>query len=131
MKGYTGAHKIADSGGAIIDPATEPKQDDIITALDGITIVSRTPASFLDDDFVAGDSPAILDVNTALGQNGREFNLINDGAGDFTVSISNDGVAFGDEQLVQNGEIYVLDNVSIDTIRITHVQNSGYRVFAI
>jgi len=71
------------------DLATETKQDDIIIALDGITVVSRTPVTFRDTSFVSGDSPAVLDVNTALGQNGREFDVINDGAGSFTVSISN------------------------------------------
>ena len=113
------------------DIATEAKQDDIIVALNGITVISRTPIPFVDTNFVVGDSPAILDVNTALGQNGREFDVINDGAGDFTVSISNDGTVFGDEQTVQNGEIYSLDSISVDSIRITHVADSAFRVVAI
>lgn len=128
---FTGPGQLRSSTGATINPATEQKQDDTITALDGIAIVSRTPATFEDDNFVAGESPAILDINTALGQNGREFSVRNDGAGDFTVAISNDGVAFGDELLVQNGEIYSLASISVDTIRITHIENSGFRVISI
>jgi len=113
---------------ASADLATEEKQDEIIALL---TPVSRTPVTFEDTSFVSGDSPAILDVNTALGENGREFIVINDGIGDFTVSISNDGAVFGNEHTMTNGETYGLDDLSVDSIRITHVADSAYRAVAI
>jgi len=89
------------------------------------------PQTFEDTSFVVGDSPATLDANTALGRNASEFTVINDGAGDFTVSISRDGAAFGDEHTMKNGETYSLANMSVDSIRITHVADSAYRVIVI
>ena len=93
--------------------------------------VIDTPKIFEDTSFVLEDSPATLDVNAALGRNATEFTVINDGAGDFTVSISNDGVAFGDEHTMKNGETYSIENISVDSIRITWVADSAYRVVAI
>lgn len=93
--------------------------------------VIDTPKIFEDTSFVSGDSPATLDINAALGRNATEFTVINDGAGDFTVSISNDGAAFGDEHTMKNGETYSIENISVDSIRITHVADSAYRVVAI
>ena len=94
-------------------------------------VVKRTPVTFEDTNFVSGDSPATFDVNTALGQNGREFEVINDGPGKFTISISNDGSIFGDEATVKQQEIYALDNISVDSIRVTHDEDSAYRMRAI
>ncbi len=89
------------------------------------------PQTFEDTNFVTGSSPATLDVNAALGRNATQFTLINDGAGNFTVALSNDGAAFGDEHTVKNGEVYSLDRYSLDTIRITWVADSAYRVVVI
>ena len=94
-------------------------------------VVKRTPLSKEDTDFLTGESPAILDVNDAYGQNGRSFEVINDGVGSFTVSISNDGTAFGNEVTVKQQEKYALDNISVDKVRITWVENSAYRIRAI
>jgi len=93
--------------------------------------VNRTPLTFKDTSFVSGDSPVTLDINTAYGVNGREFTIINDGAGDFTVSISNDGSVFGNEHTMKNGEVYTLEAISLDSIRITHVADSAYRAVAL
>jgi len=96
-----------------------------------LTLRVDTPETFEDTSFVSGDSPVTLDINTALGRNATEFTVINDGAGNFTVSISNDGAAFGDEHTMKNGETYSLDQISVDSIRITHVADSAYRVVVI
>lgn len=93
--------------------------------------VKRTPITKEDASFVTGDSPATLDVNDAFGQNGNSFEVINDGPGDFTVSISNDGTAFGDEATVKQQEVYSIDDISVDKIRITWVANSAYRIRAL
>ena len=90
--------------------------------------VVDTPEVFEDTDFVTGDNPATLDCNAALGRNSTQFEIINDGPGNFTVSISNDGVAFGDEVTVKQQEIYAISNISVDTIRITWIRDSAYRV---
>ena len=91
------------------------------------TIIDN-PEVFEDTSFVVGDSPANLDVNTTLGRNGTQFMVWNDGAGDFTVSASTDGITFGGAHTMKVGEVYAVDNISVDTLRITHVANSAYRV---
>jgi len=89
------------------------------------------PEIFEDTNFVSGESPVVLDVNDALGRNATSFEIINDGPGDFTVALSNVGTSFGDESTVKSGEIYRMLNISIDSIQITHVADSAYRVRAI
>ena len=49
----------------------------------------------------------------------------------FTVALSVDGSTFGDEYTMKNGETFTLDKISVDSIRITHVADSAYRVIAI
>jgi len=105
-----------DSGGALafdIDPVVD------------------TPEFFEDTSFLTGDSPVSLDINTALGRNATTTTVMNDGAGNFTVSYSTDGAAFGDEITVKQREVLELRGVSVDTIRITWVADSAYRVIAI
>lgn len=84
-----------------------------------------------DTDFVSGDSPATLDINTFLGRNCFFWEIINDGPGSFTVALSNNGSSFGNEATVKQQEIYRLPNISVDSIRITHISDSAYRVRAI
>jgi len=87
--------------------------------------------TFEDTSFVVGDSPVTLDVNADLGNNGKDGYIINDGAGDFTVAISDDGTNFGDEATMKAGEIMSLIHLDIDKIRITRVADSAYRVLVI
>lgn len=90
------------------------------------------PKTFEDTDFVSGDSPVTLDLNTALGRNSIYFDLENDGPGTVTIALSNDGSSFGDEHTLKAGEKYPLNNnISVDSIRITHVTDAAYRVLAI
>jgi len=93
--------------------------------------ISDTPEFFEDTSFVTGDSPATLDINAALGRNATSGYIVNDGAGNFTVSFSVDGAAFGDEITLKKNEVLNWDNQSVDTIRITWVSDSAYRVSAI
>jgi hypothetical protein len=95
------------------------------------TVVVDTPEFFEDTSFVTGDSPVTLDLNTALSRNATSVDVINDGAGNFTVAFSTDGASFGDEITVKYPERLSLKNVSIDSVRITWVSNSAYRVIAI
>ena len=91
-------------------------------------VSDANPQTFEDTNFVDGDSPATLDCNTELGRNATEFSIINDGAGNFTVAISEDGSAFGDEYTMKSGEEWKQEDLSVDSIRITHVADSAYRV---
>jgi len=94
-------------------------------------VIDANPQTFEDTSFVSGDSPATLDLNTALGRNATQFAVQNDGAGNFTVATSNDGAAFGDEKTMKANEVYAIDRISVDSLRITHVTNSAYRVVAL
>ncbi len=85
--------------------------------------------SYEDTGFVTGDSPAILAVNTNLGRNGHTGYIANDGAGNFTVEISNDGTTYGGIHTLKINEILELDGLTINKIRLTWVSNSSYRVF--
>ncbi len=81
-----------------------------------------------DAAFLVGDSPATHDVNTNLGRNGRRLHMRCDGAGDLTVAVSNDGAAFSDEWTMKTGEVTDLKDIEIDTVRVTHVADSAYRI---
>ncbi len=84
-----------------------------------------------DDNFIVGDSPVTLDVNTTLGKNSTNGYIINDGPGNFTVNLSVDGAVFQDDITMKIGETYSLDDLDVDSIKITWVANSAYRVFAV
>ena len=84
----------------------------------------------VDASFVTGDSPATIDVNTALSRNGNEGWITNDGAGDFTLALSSTATpAFGNEITLKNGETFSFDGKNVDQFRITWVANSAYRYF--
>ena len=96
-----------------------------------IVAIAGRVQTFEDTSFLTGDSPATLDVNSALGKNGSDGYIINDGAGNFTVAISNNGTDFGDEITMKQNEVLDLKDLDIDTIRITWISNSAYRVAVI
>jgi len=91
-------------------------------------VTDNNPKIFEDKSFVTGDSPATLDANTALGRNATQFIVMNDGAGEFTVATSNDGASYGGEHTMKSGETYAITELSTDSIRITWISNSSYRV---
>lgn len=81
-----------------------------------------------DTSFVTGDSPATIDMNDALSRNATSFTVFNDGPGDFTIATSNNGAAFGGEHTMKSSEVFSTDDLSVDTLRITWVADSAYRV---
>jgi len=97
---------------------------------DIITTRGRS-VSYEDTNFLTGDSPVVLDINTDLERNGRDGYIANDGVGNFTVEISNDGANYGGIHTIKAGEILELAGVNLDKIRITWISNSSYRVFII
>jgi hypothetical protein len=116
----------------VCDPVTGETVawDGVITASE--TAVADTPEFFEDTDFVTGDSPVTLDINTALGRNATTATIWNDGAGDFTYSLSTDGATFGDNiRLKASDRAHIITGLSIDSIRITWVADSSYRVTAV
>lgn len=87
--------------------------------------------TYEDTSFVEAESPLTLDVNTDLGRNAKDGFIINDGAGDFTVAISDDGTNYGSAHTMKSGEVFSLTNIDIDSIKITWVADSAYRVVVI
>lgn len=87
--------------------------------------------SYEDTSFVVGDSPVVLDVNTDLTRNGRDGYIVNDGDGNFTVEVSNDGATYGGIHTLKKDEVLQMTGLNIDSIRITWVSNSAYRVFVV
>ncbi len=81
-----------------------------------------------DTSFVVGDSGVLVDVNAALGRNGSRGFIANDGAGNFYVEISDDGSTFGGAFEMTSGEVFPVDGIDVDTIRITWIANSAYRI---
>ena len=87
--------------------------------------------TYSDTSFVTGDSPAVVDVNTDLARDGRSFTFINDGAGDIGIEVSNDGITYSDIWTTRAGEQFGLGDVAIDSIRLTWVADSAYRLMVI
>lgn len=83
-----------------------------------------------DPSFTAGESPRDLDVNTDLGRNAENLMMRNDGTGDIGVQVSDDGVVFSDVWTLQPSEIMELQ-INIDTVRLTHVADTAYRIMVI
>lgn len=90
-----------------------------------------TSVSYEDTSFVTGDSPAVLSINTDLGRNGHDGYIINDGAGNFTIEISQNGTTYGGIHTVKNGEELEFTGATINKIRITWVADSSYRALII
>jgi len=85
-------------------------------------------ATFEDTSFVLGDSPALLDFNGATGRNSLDGYIICDGPGSIKVDFTRDGATYGGVWTMYAGEMIGVRNYDIDTIRITWVADSAYRV---
>lgn len=75
-----------------------------------------------------GTTPITHDFNADAGRNAMGGWVINDGAGNIKISISQDGLNFGDQFTVKNGETISLNNMNIDKIRVTRVGDASYRI---
>lgn len=84
-----------------------------------------------DSSFVTGDSPVTLDVRATLGRNSVDGYIVNDGAGNFTVTLSEDGTNYGQNITMKEGEVLSLKSMSINKVKITWVSDSSYRVFLV
>ena len=106
-----------------------------LASKDGVSIKvvsDTTPQYFEDDDFLTDESLVILDFNTALGgRNATDGFIVCDGPGSIKVEFSLDGVSFDDLQTIKKKEIYNFSNLSVNSIRITWVSDSAYRVSVI
>lgn len=90
--------------------------------------VNGVNTGWQDTSFASGDSPASLDVNANLSRNGRLGFVANDGAGSIAVNISNDGTNYGGSIIMFAGEVLPLDGIDTDTVKLTWLENTSYRV---
>jgi len=89
-------------------------------------------ASFEDTNFESANSPALLDVNTALGRNGVEGYISCDGAGSILVEFSDNGTDYGGQHTLKADEVLNFDALNVDRITITHSgADSSYRVLVV
>ena len=93
-------------------------------------VQGRTVA-YEDTSFVTGDSPVVHDVNTDLSRNGVDGSVVNDGDGDIKVEISDNGTNYGGQHTLKKGDEFDMRNLDIDSIRITWVSDSAYRVLVV
>ena len=77
--------------------------------------------------FMVHASPAVLAVQTDLGRAGYKGYFINDGPGDVTVEISNDGTVYGGTHTLHGGEQLSLDDLNVAKIRLTYIDPTEYR----
>lgn len=83
-----------------------------------------------DSSFVAGDSPATLDVIGTLKRPAIGGHIKCDGTGSILVTISEDGTNYGQTITIKSTEQFDLFGLSIRKIKITHSgTDSSYRVF--
>ena len=107
---------------------TFPATQDVNVKSDYIN--GRT-ASFENSAFVTGSSPATHDVHTALGRNGHDGYIVNDGAGDLQYQISDDGTNYGGAHTLKKDETVKLTGLDVNKIKITWVANCGYRIMVV
>jgi len=87
--------------------------------------------SYEDTAFIAGDSPVLIDFNADAGRNARAGWVTCDGPGNISVAFSRDGLTFGDNWTMKPGEGTNVESWDIDTLRITWIADSAYRVVLI
>ena len=92
------------------------------------TYVDGTTVGYEDTQFDAGESPAVLDVLSDLGRLGHEGQIINDGPGKITVAISASGSIYGGSHTLMAGEVMDFTNLKIERIKLTFIDDTGYRV---
>jgi len=86
---------------------------------------------FEDKSFKVSDSPAIHNVNSALGKNSNHGYITNDGPGNLLIEESNDGSSFGSEFTLKSKETFIFDGQEggVHTIKVNwSKQDSAYRI---
>tara|TARA_R110002126_G_scaffold37750_3_gene113483 strand:- start:222 stop:533 length:312 start_codon:yes stop_codon:yes gene_type:complete len=91
------------------------------------TPFTKTFSSF-NNTFGVVTSPVTLNANNTLGQNSVDGYIVNNGKGRLTYQISNDGSSFDDSINLEPSTGHNLTGISIDSIKITWVVDTGYEV---
>ena len=84
-----------------------------------------------DANFIAGDSPRVIDIAGTLGYNANTGYVRVDGSGDLLVEISHTGAGYLTQFTLKNGDNFSLSGLEVARIRLTHSgTNTSYRLFA-
>lgn len=88
--------------------------------------------TYSDDDFTAGDSPFVIDLETDIGSGENAVMFFNDGPGDLILSTSGDsGATFGSELKLKGGEQASVGGTSQNQLKIAHSGvDSSFRMLA-
>ena len=87
--------------------------------------------TYEDTSFVVGDSPAVHDFYADTDRWAIDGWVICDGPGDIQVDYTRDGITYGDKFTMKEGETVDLLRLDIKKIRVTHVDDSAYRIFLV
>ena len=109
----------------------DPVTVQVSTSGSGQLWIAGRTAAFEDASFVTGVSPVVHDVNFALGRNGHDGYIVNDGPGDLQYQISNNGTTYGGAHTLKQNETVKLTGLDIDSIKITWVADCGYRIMVV
>lgn len=83
-----------------------------------------------DTNFVVGDSPVTIDVNGTIKRNANQGFIVNDGPGDIQYQWSSNGTVYSTIATLKAGETFDLEGMGINSIKLTWVSDSSYRVMA-
>jgi hypothetical protein len=93
--------------------------------------IQGTYKVYENNNFVVGDSPQVLDINTDLGKNSSEGYITIDGPGDVLVELGDVDKVFGEQFTMKKNETINFEGLEVSKIRLTHVTDSSFRVWVI
>lgn len=83
--------------------------------------------SYEDLNFTSADNSSVLNIFSDLGRKAHKGYFKNDGPGTIQLEISFNGTTYGGLHTLQGGDELILDDLNINKIRITYIDNSSYR----
>ncbi len=110
--------------------------DNSFTAVEASTglpvVMEALNATYVTSEAQITVGTTVFNVFTARGSVfGRSFSVTNDGGGDVTVEVSNDGVGYSGAATLKAAETFAIDDIRVHSIRIGFVSaNADYRIRA-
>ena len=93
--------------------------------------INGTYKVYENTNFVVGDSPVVLDINTDLGKDVQEGYITNDGDGNILVEFADDDGVYGEQFTMKKWDTINFEGLVINKIRLTHVTDSAYRIWVV
>ena len=95
-----------------------------------IPAITENDFAYEDTNFTVADSPRILNVQTDLHRVAHDGYIINDGIGDISFELSNDGITYGGKHTLKK-EFIDFTGRTISKIRLTWIADCGYRILVV